>query len=645
MKTDYKHVLKPIQIGPMKLKNRVSFSPVWPSFATADGHVNQALIEWVRGIVSGGCACINIGCGTVNRDLPAYITHLLRLGEESVVNELSMLCDMTHMYNCKIGMELFAISLEAGGFENRDKHAAKPVVEIDPTYLTKQQIKDYIEDFANAAERAMRCGFDSLVIHGAHGQLPGCFLSKLINERTDEYGTQSMENRTRFTNELLEAIRAKIGNRMAIEYRINANDMIEGSPTLEEVIEFAQSISDKIDLLHVSRGMHSIQSLAPYINQPIYFDHGINLEDAAKIKAAVNIPVTVVGSVTLEQAEEAIRAGKIDMVSMARGLMADPNLVKNAAHGEPEKTRPCIRCNQCIHKTHYQLAPVRCTVNAKMGMETLYHPVKEPEKQKKVAIIGGGAAGLEAARTAASRGHQVVLYEKSDCLGGVLNMAGAAEFKKDIKNYCEWSIRAVKSMDGIEIKLGVEATPEMIEAENYDTVLVSIGAAPVIPPFVHEDERCFWVGDVENGIAKTGQEVLIIGAGLTGCEAALAQSRQGKSVTLVDMIPTDRFGSGGATFNQIAIINMLKESGVTMLGGLKMLKTDENGAVFENETGEIVNIACDSMVVSFGVRSNDELVEAYQETAVDVVAIGDCNTRQGTLYHAVHSGHEAGYLI
>jgi 2,4-dienoyl-CoA reductase-like NADH-dependent reductase (Old Yellow Enzyme family)/NADPH-dependent 2,4-dienoyl-CoA reductase/sulfur reductase-like enzyme len=645
MKTDYKHVLEPIQIGPMKLKNRVSFTPVWPSFATADGQVNQALIEWVREIISGGCACINIGCGTVNRDLPAFITHLLRMGEESVVNELSMLCDMTHMYNCKIGMELFAINLEAGGFENRDKNAAKPVVEIDPTYLTKQQIKDYIEDFANAAERAMRCGFDSLVIHGAHGQLPGCFLSKRINERTDEYGTQSMENRARFTNELLEAIRAKIENKMAIEYRINANDMIEGSPTLEEVIEFAQSISDKIDLLHVSRGMHSIQRLAPYINQPIYFDHGINLEDAAKIKSAVNIPVTVVGSVTLEQADEAIKAGKIDMVSMARGLMADPYMVINAKYGEPEKTRPCIRCNNCIHKTHYQLAPVRCTVNAEMGMETLYQPIKEPKKQKRVAIIGGGAAGLEAARAAASRGHQVVIYEKSGCLGGVLNMAGAAEFKNDIKSYCEWSIRAVQSMDGIEIKLGVEATPDMVKAKGYDTVLVSIGAAPIIPAFVHEDERSLWVGDVENGIAQTGHEVLIIGAGLTGCEAALAQSRQGKSVTLVDMISTERFGSGGATFNQIAIINMLKEAGVKMLGGLKMLKTDENDAVFENEAGEKVSIACDSMVVSFGARANDELVGAYQDAAIDVVAIGDCNTRQGTLYNAVHTGHEAGYMI
>jgi len=645
MKTDYKHVLNPIQIGPMKLKNRVSFTPVWPSFATADGHVNQALIEWVRGIVKGGCACINIGCGTVNRDLPTFITHLLRMGEESVVNELSMLCDMTHMYNCKIGMELFAINLEAGGFENRDKNATKPVVEIDPTYLTKQQIKNYIEDFANAAERAMRCGFDSLVIHGAHGQLPGCFLSKLINERTDEYGTQSMENRARFTNELLEAIRAKIGNKMAIEYRINANDMIEGSPTMEEVIEFAQSISDKIDLLHVSRGMHSIQKLAPYINQPVYFDHGINIEDAAKIKAAINIPVTVVGSVTLEQAEEAIKAGKIDMVSMARGLMADPYLVKNAKHGEAEKTRPCIRCNNCIHKTHYQLAPVRCTVNAEMGMETLYQPIKEAKKQKRVAIIGGGAAGLEAARVAALRGHQVVIYEKSDSLGGVLNMAGAAEFKKDIKNYCEWSIRVAQSMDGIEIKMGVEATPEMMKAEGYDTVLVSIGATPIIPEFVHEDERIFWVGDVENGIAKTGYNVLIIGAGLTGCETALAQSRQGKSVTLVDMISTDQFGSGGATFNQIAIINMLKDAGVKMLGGLKMVKTDENGAVFENETGDKVNIACDSMVVSFGVRANEDLVDAYWDAAVDVIAIGDCNTRQGTLYNAVHTGHEAGYMI
>ena len=258
--TMYEHVLQPIQIGPMKLKNRVSFTPVWPSFATGDGHVNRELMEWVRDIVKGGAACINIGCGCVNRNIPPVVTHLLRMSEETVVNEMMSLTDLAHMYQAKIGIELFAINFYAGSFEKRDK-GKNVAVELDPTDLTKEQLKEIIEDFANAAERAKRCGFDSLVVHGAHGQLPGCFLSKVINRRTDEYSADTIENASRFTKELLAAIRKKIGNTMAIEYRINASDMVEGSPSLDDEIAFVREIEDKIDLLHVSRGLHAMQNL------------------------------------------------------------------------------------------------------------------------------------------------------------------------------------------------------------------------------------------------------------------------------------------------------------------------------------------------------------------------------------------------
>lgn len=481
-KMNYEHVLSPIKIGPMTLKNRVSFTPVWPSFATADGHVNRELIEWVRDIVKGGAACINIGCGCVNRNLPPFVTHLLRMSEESVVNEMTILSDLVHMYQCKIGIELFAINMYGGNFADRDHNGDKPAVELDPTYMTKEQIKEYIEDFALAAERAVRCGVDSLVIHGAHGQLPGCFLNKRINERTDEYGADTIENASRFTVELLAAVREKIKDRLAIEYRINANDMIEGSPSLDEVIAFVKRIEPYIDLLHVSRGMHSEQKLAPYMNQPIYYDHGINIEDAAKIRKEISVPVTVVGSVTLEQAEQYIAEGKADMVSMARGLMADPMVVKNAKSGCPENTRPCVRCNYCINRTHYDLAPVRCSVNAELGMETLYMNLGNT-LPKRIAVIGGGPAGIEAARTAAQRGHTVDLYEKEDHLGGVLTMAGAPKFKQDIKKYVEWTIHSISGQERVSVHLNSEVRAEDLKGKDYDAVIVAVGAEPVIPKF------------------------------------------------------------------------------------------------------------------------------------------------------------------
>ena len=639
----YEHVMKPIQIGPMYLKNRVSFTPVWPSFATADGHVNRELMEWVRDIVKGGVACINIGCGCVNRNLPPYVTHLLRMSDESVVNEMTMLSDLCHMYQCKIGMELFAINVDGGSFEDREKGKNKVVVELDPSYMTKEQIKNYIEDFALAAERAMRCGVDSLVIHGAHGQLPGCFLNKVINERTDEYSADNIENASRFTVELLTAIRERIGNRLAIEYRINANDMVPGSPSLDEVIEFAKRIEDKIDLLHVSRGLHSVQTLAPYINQPLYVPHGINIEDAAKIKKALNIPVTVVGSVTLDQAEEYIKNGDADMVSMARGLMADPNLVNNAKHGCADKTRPCIRCNQCIQRTHYLLAPVRCSVNAEMGMETLYMNIGSTTP-KKVAVIGGGPGGIEAARTAAQRGHKVDLFEKNDVLGGVLNMAAGPDFKADIKNYLEWTIRSIKAQENVTIHMNTEVSPEMLKGKGYDVVIVAIGSEPIIPGFVKANSKVVWVGDVECKRVEVGQKVVVVGAGLTGCESALALANEGKNVTLVDMIPEEDFGRGGAKFNQISLMSQLAEKDITRIGGVKLSSDGEN-VEFEKLDGTKLGLECDNIILSLGVRPNEEKVNAFNDVDSDVVFIGDCNTRVGTLFNAVHTAHEAAAII
>ncbi|WP_281714375.1 FAD-dependent oxidoreductase [Allobaculum stercoricanis] len=640
---NYEHVMSPIQIGPMKLKNRVSFTPVWPSFATDNGRVNRELIEWVRDIVKGGVGCINIGCGCVNRNLPPFVTHLLRMSEEGVVNEMTILSDLVHMYNCKIGIELFAINMYGGSFETRDENTNKPAVELDPTYMTKEQIKEYIEDFADAADRAVRCGVDSIVIHGAHGQLPGCFLNKRINERTDEYSADNLDNASRFTVELLSAIREKIGNKLAIEYRINASDMVEGSPSLDEVIEFAKRLEPYIDLLHVSRGLHSEQKLAPYMNQPIYYPHGINIEDAAKFKAALNIPVTVVGSVTLEQAEEYIKNNKADMVSMARGLMADPMMVKNAKMGCPEKTRPCIRCNNCINVTHYKLTPVRCSVNSEMGKETLYMNLGQTSP-KKVAVIGGGPAGIEFARTAAQRGHCVDLFEKSNQLGGVLNMAAGPEFKKDIKNYLEWTIRSLNETANVNIVLNHEIKAEDLKDSDYDAVVVAIGSEPILPAFTKGHENVVWVGDIENNIVEAKDRVIIVGAGLTGCETALSLARQGKDVTLVDMVEESAFCSGGAKFNQVALKGLLEDANVKMKGQIRLASKNDQ-IIFLDADDHEVDFDAQQIILSLGVRPNQALVSSFESLNKEIIYIGDCNTKVGTLYNAIHTAHDAASVL
>ena len=376
------------------------------------------------------------------------------------------------------------------------------------------------------------------------------------------------------------------------------------------------------------------------MNQPLYYPHGINIEDATKIKKAIHIPVTVVGSVTLEQAEEHIANGDIDMVSMARGLMADPYMVKNAKMACPEKTRPCIRCNNCINITHYKLAPVRCSVNAEMGMETIYMNVGTTTP-KKIAVIGGGPAGMEFARTASQRGHCVDLFEKSDCLGGVLNMAAAPDFKADIKNYLEWSIRSVNMCDNVTVHLNTEAKPE--DLSGYEVVVVAIGSEPIIPQFVKDNPNVVWVGDLEKGNATVGDDVVIVGAGLTGCECALSLSKQGKNVTLVDMIDEQSFGSGGAKFNQVALMGLLNDNHVKCIGNVKLV-SNNNQLGFEHN-GQSMDLAYDHVVLSLGVRPNPEVLSTFEDCANEVIYIGDCNTRIGTLYNAVHTAHEAASVL
>ena len=244
-----------------------------------------------------------------------------------------------------------------------------------------------------------------------------------------------MKNRCRFAVELLEAIRAEVSEKCAIQYRISGHDIFPGSPETEEVVEFAKVIQDKIDMLLVSRGCLAINRYMPLILPSTYMDHGINIPYAEKFHAALDIPVGVIGAVTFEQAEEAVADGKVDYVAMCRQNIADPNCVHKALTGQEREITPCIRCNTCISRSHFFMKSPRCAVNPEYhrGMDYSYMP--PIKKKKKVAVIGGGPTGIQAARTAADRGHEVVLFEKSDVLGGVFRGAGAAPFKKDLRVY------------------------------------------------------------------------------------------------------------------------------------------------------------------------------------------------------------------
>ena len=641
---NYENILKPITAGRIELKNRVTFSPTYPWLATYDNHVSNDLITWATKFAAGGASCVAVGTGPVN-PLPAFMHYLVNLSDDSCIIPLNQLFDAIHSYDCKAGFELMPLDPEPEPFDERDKKG-KPQIEIDPNKYTNAEVKEMIQQYADATERIMKAGGDMVVLHGAHMQPPAAFFSKVYNQRNDEYGCDSIENRARFTVEILEKIREKVGDKIAIEYRISGSDMMDGSPDMDELIEFMKMIQDRIDWLHVSRGQLGVHKLTPYVFPPIYFDRGFNLDYAEKFKAALTIPVSCVGGMDIDVAEKAIAEGRIDMVAMSRPFLADQDIVAKIKHHKEDEIRPCIRCNTCIHRTHNFFLPVRCAVNATQGRETFFNNYPEPKLSRKVVVIGGGPAGMEAARTAANRGHHVTLYESRDHLGGILVKGAKSPLKKDLKKYVDWAIRMTERNANIRIRLNTEATPEIIKAEGYDAIIVAIGAEPIIPAFSHKyGNKVLWVGDVENKTEEIGDMVIVVGAGMTGMECAVELSDQGKKVKMIDMMKVGETGAGGTKMNIIALHNMLDEREVKLLDETKLEEMSENGIIIRDSTGTKREMPCDTVVLSLGVRAKKDAGRAFADCADEVILVGDCNSSQGTVFNAITTAHDAAMSI
>jgi len=680
-------IFQPIKIGPLTVKNRVEVAPACPFLAAHDRGFSIELREYVRSLARSGAGIVNTGvtgCDPPDPSSPLgfrSMTASFLYGAD--LNEFAEVC---HRYGAKASLELihgkYMRSLP-------DVTANMPVDEL----------KRVIRDYATAAGLAVSKGFDMICIHGGHGNVPSTFFSALHNKRTDEYGG-SLYNRCRFGLELLDAVRAAIGGKAAISYRISAEEMLPGWTTLEETIEYCKIIQDKIDLLSVSRGLLESHELLPYLNAPPYFPRAMNLPFAKQIKAAIRTPVTVVNGMDLRLGNEAIERGDVDMASMVRTIYADTDCVNKARKGRYDEIRPCVRCNNCIGRTHSGGVSVRCAVNPLLGRETHFPPVRFADRRQKVVIVGGGPGGLEAARTASRLGHSVVLFEKDDVLGGDLIYAAAPEFKYDMRAYLDWSVRMVLQDANIDVRLGTAATPEMVSAEAPDAVIVAIGARPIVPAFsATGTSKLAWVGDVEMGRADTGDSVLIVGAGFTGLEAGLSLAQKDKKVKIIDMIPPEAVGRDGVEISMIGLREELDKAGVEIECNLRLIDVDEKGAIVESTVdstagsmleptlestlgdesktlaggagnalaggagktlassagntlagGARKTLVADTVVLSLGVRADEEEALAFDDTCDEVMYIGDCvssgsgaspYTTGGTLYNAVHTAFNA----
>ena len=643
--SQFEHVLSPFTFGNVKVKNRIELAPACYMLTSHDGFVTREMIAYYQNFARGGAGIVTIGESPIDFEYAKGHEFQLNLGDDRVINGLSRLVEAVHRYGAKLSIELhhpgryvlnknpMTIGPSPIQAPMEELVAARDGRPVRPIKVMDQEMIDRVIDhFANAAYRCLRAGFEMVMVHGAHGHLIAQFLSPYTNKRTDGYGG-SLENRAKFAIQVLDAIRKRVGNKMALEYRISADELVKGGMDPGETIEFVKMIEDKIDLLHVSAGLLAEPKIIPFMIQPTYLAHGYNVHYAERFRKELKVPIVTVGSIVdMKMADQIIADGKADMVAMARAILADPEIVNKTKQGRVEDVRPCLRCHTCNRLTG-AFYPIRCAVNPTLGRELDYIPLPMAREKKKVVIIGGGPAGMQAAITASQRGHDVVLFEKSPRLGGNLILAAGLDIKADMKRYLKWLVSQTEKA-AVSIRLETEANRENVNAEHPDALIVALGADPIIPPIPGGDkEHVVWVGDVVSGERKVGETVLIAGGGSTGGETALQLAKDGKEVTMIEMLGFAEVILGWPR----GLIDQLEEHGVPFLTDTKLEEITENGAVVTDNKWNRTEILADNVILSLGFKPRTEIADEFEGLIADVHIIGDC-FKPRTIKEAVHDG-------
>ena len=623
----YEKLFSPIHLGSVEIKNRIFMSPMHVNLSESpNGHFTKRYIDYYRERARGGVGLIITGHVKAERTVDPYpcLSRFPCLDRLDEVKYFAELVEAVHLYGAKIAVELsagtgrIADCIVDGHYPSAPSEVPLLInPKMNSRALTPDTIRQLIDAYGVAAANAKAAGFDFIYIH-ASAYLMDQFLTPCWNQRTDEYGG-SIENRMRFMMECIDSARRHVGTDFPLIAGFAMDQGVANGKSRDDCVAIARGLEAKgILALHLRHGSYDAMNLLIPTNLDTT---EIAVDDAAAIRAEVSIPVLVDGALlSPDVCERILQEGRADMTGIARPLLADPEWVGKARSGKAEDIRPCLRCMECINRVSLRKYS-GCSVNPLMGREQEGHE-RKAARSKKVLVIGAGQSGLLTALYASQFGHQVTLVEKKASLGGHMLEGSAPPFKKETARYLGWVLRQLEKTDAT-VKTGITVDRGFVESLAPDAVVLcsgSVTSVPDVPGIKGPNVRL--ATDVLMDSSDTGSHVVIVGAGLVGCETALDLARKGKKVTLVEMLP--RIGTGIILMAKGAYLSAIHKAGIECRTNVKLAEVIADGIRVADPGGQIHEIKADTVVMATGLRSEDKLYGELSQSVQEIYRAGDC---------------------
>lgn len=636
-------LFEPILIGRVEVKNRIVMSPLSPNLAAPDGLVTNGLAKFYEARAKGGVGLIITGWSFIGGEASRDAGIQIGAHDDRFLPSLNTLTETIHNWETKIFLQLSYVGRRLKASRIADNSIAGLPGQAwiaegfySPRDLSVEEIDRVAELFGKSAQRAKIAGFDGVEVGATPGELLNSFMLEDVNKREDEYGGE-LEFRMRFPLEVAARIRRYVGKDFAVGFRYSGeedphyfNGKTIGTPEAARIGAMFEEAG--VDYLNIFRAMVPV-----YVLERIF-------KTAESVKRRVGIPVVATGSITrFEVAENIISSGRADLVALGRAVIADPEWANKAHKGRPEDIIFCIRCNECIFRVS-RFRVLRCAVNVEAGQEAELKPLLPVRHKKRIAVIGGGPAGINASITAAKRGHEVTLFEKKNILGGNLVPGSIPDFKSDFRYLLQRLNRELEE-SSVKIITGREMKLENFEAQRFDAVVVATGAKPKRSSVRWEDgSRVFSPYDALCSPDKiAGKRVVVVGGGATGCEVALFHARRGREVEVVE-VEEDILMEEQPEFNKIELKQMLKEADVRIRTHAEIERIEEDAVEILGRDGERLSLPADSVIISIGFEPDRSLYNQLRTVLEELYAIGDCES-VGRICHAIHQGHAVGSSI